>query len=127
MTQRVRVAKPGINALTDTNPNNFVFDSAFNTFKIIAEGTATFSLSNNPFEVQEHTITHGLGYIPFVIAYCKFPDGYISGVGSWQRNSSNTWFASLRVDTTYVYFGFANSVAGNPQVTVKYYLTEVPL
>lgn len=127
MPSEIRVAKSGKNALTESNPNNFIFHSAYNTFKIIATGTVNFSLANNPSAVQYFTVAHSLDYIPFVIAFCKFPDGYVGGVGAWERNNSDTWFAALEVDADHIYFGFWNTVSGSPQVTVKYYIVEVPL
>jgi hypothetical protein len=125
MKKVIKVAKNGKDAETSTDPNDFIFHSDYNTFKIIATGTTSFVLNADVFEVQYFTVAHNLDYTPFVFAFCKFPDGRVGVVGDNQANS-NLWFATLEVDATNITFGFANSV-GTPTVYVRYFITEAPL
>lgn len=39
MTQQIAVSKSGKNVLTATDPNDFIFHSSYNSFKIVAKGT----------------------------------------------------------------------------------------
>jgi hypothetical protein len=39
MAQGIRISKTGVDVLTATNPNDFIFHSDLNTFKILAEGS----------------------------------------------------------------------------------------
>jgi len=124
MPFEARVSKSGYNALTATDPRDFVFHSAYNTFKIIAEGSASFDVIVGS---TTHAISHGQGYTPFVIAYCNFPDGHSSGIGSWQRDNTQLWFSNLRVSSSQIIFYFYNNSGSTRTVYAKYYIAEVPL
>ncbi|MBC7238560.1 MAG: hypothetical protein H5T71_00455 [Chloroflexi bacterium] len=113
--------------MTSTEVKDFIFHSAYNTFKIVTTGTAQFNIVHNSTNETTYTIGHGLGYRPFAIAFCKFPDGYVSGVGGWQRNGANLWFTNLRVTSTNLVFCFFNSTGSTQTVTVRYYLVEAPV
>jgi hypothetical protein len=67
------VAKPGYNALTETDPDNLIFSSDYNTFKYYLNGSFTVYIPASASVIaQENVIvTHGLGYIPFFVAYMK--------------------------------------------------------
>lgn len=56
MSQRVAVSKQGVDVLTETDPNQYIFHSDYNTFKILREGTvggavgtpsATYEVAHN--------------------------------------------------------------------------------
>jgi len=66
MTQKIVIAKPGYNAITETNADNLVFSSDYDTLKYHASGTVSLSVSGSD---KETSITHGLGYIPFFVVY----------------------------------------------------------
>jgi hypothetical protein len=80
MTNKIIIAKPGFNALTETNPDNLIFSSDYNTLKYYASGNTTVNFTNptpwliitDPFHdpvKEEHVIaTHNLGYYPFFTA-----------------------------------------------------------
>ena len=76
MSNVIKIARPGRDVLTETDPNELIFDSSLNTFKIIAEG----SLSNQLIDTDPKTITvpHGQSIIPSVYAFAKFPDGKVA-------------------------------------------------
>lgn len=62
------VAKSGYNAKTETNPNNLVFSSDYNTLKYYLNGSYEMTgVTGN----TSKTIAHNLGYVPFYIVYCN--------------------------------------------------------
>ena len=46
MSVTMDITKQGYDALTETNPNNFMFKAGLNTFKIVLEGKATAQTVN---------------------------------------------------------------------------------
>lgn len=70
MTNVIKVAKPGFNVLTEQNPNNLVYSSKYDTLKYHVSGSISLVVNGAD---AETTITHGLGYIPFFIAFFKNP------------------------------------------------------
>lgn len=70
MTNKILIAKPGFNALTEQDPNNLVYSSDYDTLKYHISGNV--SLVVNAADI-ETTITHGLGYVPFFIVFFKNP------------------------------------------------------
>jgi len=66
MTQVFRVSKPGIDVTSGTIPNNFYLTTEYPLFKVHAFGT--FSITSGT------TITHNLGYYPFVLTFSQFVD-----------------------------------------------------
>jgi hypothetical protein len=75
MTQVFKIAKIGKNARS-TDPNDFVFHSSYNTFKILF----TDLLINQSIDANPKTIlvAHNQSVIPTIFAFVKFPDGYIA-------------------------------------------------
>ena len=125
------LTKKGIDvydALANGNPNDFIFHSEFNTFKILAQ--ATFSnLSVNSSNVTFET-NHGLGIIPSVYGFAKFPDGYVAPAGERERADSTPpiercW--RIEVDSTKVYLYFNRGTTSNYTAHAKIYIFETPL
>lgn len=72
-TNVLKMARPGINVNETLNPNDFLYHSDLNTFKILKESNASFTYSGD----GVYTISHGLS-IDDATAYdvfIKFPDG----------------------------------------------------
>lgn len=92
---RIRVAKPGVNVITATD-DQLIFNSAQNVFKIAKTGTAVITrpTATNDFGAT-NTVTHSLGFIPFVFAYVTPPAGY-SGV---LKNSPTPFFDYILYDS----------------------------
>src|SRR6266542_550448 len=65
------IAKSGFNALTETDPNNLIFSSDYNTLKYYLSGNTTVNWTDDA-GVSIVTVAHNLGYIPFFIAYVQF-------------------------------------------------------
>src|SRR3990167_5099839 len=66
MSNKIVIAKPGFDALTETDPNNLIFSSDYDTLKYYASGSAELTPNGSDIETS---VAHNLGYIPFFIAY----------------------------------------------------------
>jgi hypothetical protein len=121
MAIKIVISKPGFNVLTETNPNNLIFSSDYDTLKYHVSGSADVRLNSNAFpgtvraEVQ---VTHDLGYSPFFIVFVnKFAGGSANNYhlcpgqvlhASWNPNPPPTFLeidtqASAYADTTRLY------------------------
>ncbi|MCR4324150.1 MAG: hypothetical protein NUV69_00475 [Candidatus Curtissbacteria bacterium] len=124
MTNKIIVAKSGFNALTETDPNNLIFSSDYNTFKYAISDSYTYNFTNptpwlvitDPLQspiIDEVTIyTHNLGYYPFFVAviggilsagqYINLP--YFTGSGNAPHESINLYTTTtaliFRIDST---------------------------
>ena len=129
MTYIVAATKAGENVLTATDPNDFIFHSSYNTFKIVAEGNDSFSIPANTV-YGDQSITHNHGTRRGFLIYFKYPSGK---VGYDENKTDNTG----AVEDVYVtsISNSANTIAmktwndkGTAQtVYYKYYLFEVPI
>jgi len=74
MTHLLKISKSGYNVLTETNPNNLVFSSAYNTLKYYHSGSTACSITSgaSPQNQEFDIYTHNLGYYPFFTACMKF-------------------------------------------------------
>ena len=129
MTQTIAVSKAGNNVLTATDPNDFIFHSNYNTFKIIATGIASFI--GVAAGIYTKTISHGLGYIPIVEAFflCDSnPEVIKSGYQQFYTSPyDDIIFWELRVDEDNVIFYGRNFMSGTHDLYFKYYIFEAPL
>lgn len=71
MSNKIIVAKTGFNALSETDPNNLVFSSDYNTLKYFMSGMITLNWTDDN-TLYTQIVPHDLGYIPFFIAYVQF-------------------------------------------------------
>ncbi len=132
MNQVVKVAKIGKDALS-TDPNDFIFHSSYNTFKIILEGTKVVTLvasTNN----QSFTQAHGLDFIPVITAFAKetgidqifLPNSVnvnLFGVKlGW--TSTGAKFNYVASDLTNIIFNFDNTKASNIEISIRYFVLE---
>ena len=124
MTQQIRVAKATKNAKTATDPNDFIFHSAYNTFKILAEGTL-LSQSVDA-SSKEFSVAHGQGVIPTAMAFAKYPDGYIALPREYPHDGNQERYFNLEMDATNLYFVFNRGGSANYSVDIKYYIFEAP-
>ena len=121
----LRLAKPGKNALTSNNPNDFLFDPRWNTPKIVKEASATPTLGTSGTEVL-YNMAHGLNYTPFTLGFVKFTNSRVGLIGS-KASNANFFNTALRVNATNVRFGYINNTGGNYTPTFKYLALEIPL
>jgi hypothetical protein len=129
--QVVKVAKIGKNALS-LDPNDFIFHSSYNSFKIILEGTKVVTLSastNN----QTFSQAHGLKFIPLVDAFAKRTGA--SQVFKPNATDVELWGAKLGMtgdvkfnyissDATNINFNFDNAKGSTVEVSIRYFCLE---
>lgn len=131
MNNKIILAKAGIDALSATDPNDFIFHSDYNTFQITATGTDTFTVTAASTETK--TIAHGLSYTPAVNGFMRRTnsnDTRIIGVGSFRVETSalNTYkLFSVFADTANVSFEIRNDSSSDQDFIVRYYAFEPPL
>jgi len=122
MAQQIRVSKLTKDALTATDPNDFILHSAYNSFFILASGVLTSqSVDADP---KTFSVAHGLSYTPLVFAFAKYPDGYVSLPWEGQRTSTMLYTRRflVQVDGTNVYFVFYQGGTGTYSVDIAYYI-----
>jgi len=132
MTQQVvKVAKKGKSAFS-TDPNDFVFHSAYNTFKIVEESTRVVTLAastNN----QSFTQIHSLDYIPIATAFAKrdaasqvfAPNGIDIEIWSGKGGMSGyVTFNYVQTSATNIVFNFDNTKGSTIDLTIRYFLFE---
>ena len=122
MTQKIIISKAGYNILTETNVNNLIFSSDYNTLKYATTGT--INVTGNyadyyhtvaavpPFfpatywNRAEATVAHGLGYTPYFSGYMEgtafraqtpiyFGDFIYSGYHSVYADSNYLYFTAV--------------------------------
>lgn len=119
MAYKIKISKAGYNALTETDPNNLVFSSDYNTLKywkagsVDVEGSVAYYDSYTDFFGtfyrfrKEVTVAHNLGFKPFFVAFVnRFP-----GTTSEYHMVPGQFFdflayvtANVYADSTYLYF-----------------------
>lgn len=128
MSRKIIVSKQGINAGTATSPNDFIFHSDYNTFKIVSSGTISSSVTSDPTTI---TVAHGQSKIPAVYAFAKYPDGFVTMPNSYERAGTTPDIADRRwyveADATNVNFVFYKGGGANYSPIVNYYIFESPL
>jgi len=129
MTYLMALTKATKNTLTETDPNNFIFHSGYNTFKIILTGTTSFTVDTYG-SVVEKTIAHGLSYIPLVHGFCRI--GSVTKVFSpnqllFDFFDEDFYFNSIVADSTNIIFRFTNNKYSSVTAYVRYYVFEIPL
>ena len=123
----VRVSKSGYDAIESTDPNDFIFHSDYNTFKILTEGSMTSqAVSADP---TTFSVAHSKGQIPAVMAFIKYPDGYVTVPEGAARSNSYLVFRywTVEVDSTNIYFKVYKEGGANYNVDIKYYIFESPI
>lgn len=131
MTYVVAVAKIGKRA-DSTNPNDFIFHSSYNTFKIIVEGTKSVTHNGSP-DTQVFTQAHGLKFTPLVSAFIKVsgesqvypPNGYgVTAAGDKSLITNGIRFDYIEADATNIYFSITNEGASK-DISIRYFCLEV--
>lgn len=133
MTEVIAIAKIGENALTSTNPNDFIFHSNYNTFKILLEATKNITLAastNN----QSFTQAHGIAFIPFVNGYAKSSgvnrvflpnsEDVLAWGGAGGIVGTGIIFNYISVDATNITFNFDNTNGSTKDISIRYFCLE---
>lgn len=127
--QVIAVTKFGYDVLTETNPNNFIFRSDLNTFKILSTGIDTFTVTANSTETK--TIPHSVWYgsIPAVIGFTrKVGSTKVMGPSQFQLGilTDNYKFFSVWANNNGVNFELRNDSSSNMDIICRYLTFEVP-
>lgn len=80
MSKKIIISKSGYNALTETDVDNLVFSSDYNTLKYYAQGTKSVTTNKanyyydagsgvRYYHYTTGTVSHGLGYVPYFCGY----------------------------------------------------------
>lgn len=119
MSNKLIITKAGFNAKTETDPDNIIFSSDYNTLKYALSGNYEMTGVTGDTDV---TIAHNLGYVPFYIVYCNdfvaqptyygLTEYYFGLGGRTQR-------AKAYVDDTNLYLSL--DLDAGAAVTVKWY------
>lgn len=127
------VAKNGVNAELTTDPNDFVFHSDFNTFKIIVEATKEITLSASTAN-QSFTQAHNQKFIPLVHAFAKESTKaqvFLANSGNvdlWGAKLGTTdtgvIFNYVQADDTNIIFNFDNDNGSSITVYIRYFVLE---
>lgn len=115
------------------DPNKSIFDSRYNGFKIILEGTKNITLAASTAN-QNFTEPHGLGFIPLVDAFAKRdaasqvfkPNGF--DVEIWGAKAGmigDVTFNYVAADATNMHFNFDNDKGSQVAVSIRYFCLEV--
>jgi len=140
MRNIIAVAKIGVDIKKSLNPvsgnvdpNDFIFHSDYNCFKIIKEATKTVTLAastNN----QSFTEAHGLSFIPLVDAFAK-ESGISRVFGPNSQNisgfnslagilGSGVKFNYVTSDITNLTFNFDNTNGSTRSISIRYFCLE---
>lgn len=123
MTEKIVISKPGFNVLTETDPNNIIFSSDFNTLKYYASGTVTVNWVDDG-TVYTVQVVHNLGYIPFFIAFVR--EGGSTTLYNVVPNDQTTIagrnYQNVYADATKLYFAVQKGTgSGLPGSTIFVY------
>lgn len=121
---KVAVAKPGVDVTTETDPNQFIFHSDYNTFKIIGQGTQDFTVPAN--STTSFAVDHGLEQIPLVRAFMN-EDGTTSVIAPNNGIVTNLSFEDVRANYTQIIFNITNHSSSDTIAHISYLMFEVPL
>lgn len=130
--QVVKIAKIGKNALTTKDPNDFIFHSDLNSFKIIAQGTFSDTLAAFTYN-QLYLLNHDQSFIPLVYGFVKFadyshilpPNGEDYTVLGFSDYAVR--FNYIEADVDNIRISMSNNDSSPHSFTLKYYIFEVPL
>lgn len=121
-----KIPKAGHDALTEKDPNNLIFHSDLNTFKILKEGNGSISFTVDGVYTFAHgaNIADPTSYMVFV----KFPDGktaFLPGKGTIHSFDNAYNISDSYIDTSNI--GMYIDGGGANTLTYKYYIFETPL
>ncbi len=126
MSQIVAVSKSGKNALTESNPNNFIFHSSYNTFKIIASLSTTVNLGGGATTV--FSISHNLDYIPSCYVFSRKNITNVYAPGTFTHDFIDAYFIEeLYADSSKAYAKITNNTGGSFDLALRFLLFETPV
>ena len=94
MSYAIKATKAGYNVLTESDPNNYIFNSDHNTFKIVGRGSGSWSIPAD--SAPSKTITHNYGTRTGFIVFFKHPNGRITWMSSPVHDASSVSDITIR-------------------------------
>jgi hypothetical protein len=131
MSYGIRISKSGYNALTESDVNNYIFHSDYNTFKIVKTGNGSFTVTGS--STEDKTITHNYGTRVGFIVFFEHPNSRITYMNSLVDDGSSTsplivrGIPPISNSTNSITFRVSNSNANNRTLKYNYYLFEMPI
>lgn len=119
--KKIVITKTGFNVLSETDPNNMVFSSDYDTLKYHVSGSVDIPWTSDG--VFEQTISHGLGYTPFFTAAVNpgttVTDQY--SLAPYRVADIGVSFeVTIYADSTKIYLTVKTSGAGSETASLKY-------
>lgn len=126
MTIAFDVSKQGKDVLSISDPTDYIFKASLNTFKILAQGTFSGSVTAG---TTTFTLAHSQSGVPAIYGFAQFPDGYVALPNEKPRNEGDPVqrYWNVEVDSGTVYFNFYKGTASNYGVNCSWYVFESPL
>lgn len=127
-SQSIRVSKVGKDAITSNNPNDYIYHSDLNTFKILKQGTASINYTSD----GVYTINHGLSLSneSAFDLFIKFPDGYTikcAGDAFVSSRDQNFNASDAILTTSQIKVYIERNGGSGTIITGSYYIYESPL
>ena len=132
MSYVIRATKAGYNALTEADPNKYIFHSDYNTFKIVKSDTGSWSIPAD--SAVNKTITHNYGTRTGFIIFFKHPNSRVTWMSSLVSDASSE--SDVLVLSLPRIANSANTitmrirnfnVSSAKTISYKYYLFEIPV
>ena len=124
MTQKLIISKDTYNVLTESEVDNLIFSSDYNTLKYYVSGNVSLTITGDgTLQTVETTVSHNLGYIPFFIVYVNDPEN-TSRYNIVPYNFSFITivrYANAYSTTTQLIFQFKANYTGGTNRTVTFY------
>jgi hypothetical protein len=116
----LKITKTG-KSTSSTNPNDYIFHSDLNTFKIIKSGKKNVTVVSDTLN-QTFTEAHSLSFTPFVNAFFKLDDsaGIFSNDGAFGLNSKNIVFWNPKTGAEYGEIFFKSADADSTNITFTF-------
>lgn len=128
---KIKVTKSGYDALTESNVNNYIFHSDYNTFKIVGTGTGSFVVTAS--ETESKTITHNYGTRVGFMVFFKHTNNRVTYMNSLVDDATSTSSVVVRgvppIKNTAnaISFTVSNLTGTNKTIYYQYYLFEIPV
>ena len=124
----LKVAKSGVDALSSVDPNDYIFHSNLNTFKIVSTGNSNITYTADGL----YTVAHGLSSYTAtsMVLFVQFPDGYSAmcpGLGRVLSRDRNWDLRNCYVDASNIGFYLYRIGGAATALKIKYYIFETPL
>lgn len=118
-----KVSRPGF-AVTTADARELIWSTAFNAYKISAQGATTVAIANGQFS-GTNTIAHGLAYTPSCLVYFELASGKRFLAGTPVITGLTDYGGYAYTDGTNIVL-FANRAgsSGNVTVNVYYYVLK---